>query len=31
LNVESRTQAVIVAARIAGNQWRRDGAPSATQ
>ena len=26
LNVESRTQAVIVAARIAGHQWRRDDA-----
>jgi DNA-binding NarL/FixJ family response regulator len=31
LNVESRTQAVIVAARIAGNQWRRDDASSPTQ
>ncbi len=31
LNVESRTQAVIVAARIAGHQWRRDDLPSATQ
>src|SRR5215216_3136947 len=29
LNVESRTQAVIVAARIAGHQWRRDELPSA--
>ncbi len=30
LNVESRTQAVIVAARIAGHQWRRDDLPPAT-
>jgi DNA-binding NarL/FixJ family response regulator len=29
LNVESRTQAVIVAARIAGHQWRRDDASPA--
>lgn len=27
LNVESRTQAVIVAARISGHQWRRDESP----
>ena len=31
LNVESRTQAVIVAARIAGHQWRRDDAASTPQ
>ena len=31
LNVESRTQAVIVAARIAGHQWRRDDATPTPQ
>jgi DNA-binding NarL/FixJ family response regulator len=29
LNVESRTQAVIVAARISGHQWRQSDSPPA--